>query len=124
MIKEKCFWKCAKAGPVIDGVINSYGKQVNFVKYNIATDEGFALGKKYQISGIPYVVVNKNTRIEYKDYNGHLPKLDTLLRESIDKALAGTDVTKETPTPEIAHEDRFDIIKWFFSILDKILGPT
>lgn len=108
--------KCIKAGPVIDDVINSYGEQVDFVKYNIGTDEGLAIGKKYQVSGIPYIVINKSIHIGYKDYDGHLPKLDTLLRESIDKALAGTDVGTDVGTEVITKNVTTDTEKITLSI--------
>ncbi len=78
--------KCAKASPVIDNVTTSYDDKVNFSKYNILTDEGLLLAKKYQLPGVPSVVVNKQTLIAYEDYEGNTSKLEMLLRDAIDKA--------------------------------------
>jgi len=78
--------KCAKASPVIDSVVNSYGARVNFSKYNILTDEGLALAKKYRLPGVPSVVINNEKLIAYEDYNGNTTRLEELLREGIEKA--------------------------------------
>lgn len=80
--------KCAKASPVIENVINSYGDKVVFTKYNVLTDEGLELAKKYQLPGIPAVVINKEKLIAYGDYNGDTAKLETILKEAIDSASA------------------------------------
>lgn len=87
--------KCAKAAPVIDSVVNSYGDNVSFSKYNILTDEGLSLAKKYQLPGVPSVVINEQKLISYADYDGNTTRLEELLRDSIEKASslpAGTQV--------------------------------
>lgn len=80
--------KCARASPVIENVVNSYGDNIVFSKHNILTDEGLALAKKYQLPGVPSVVINKDKGrlIAYGDYDGDTAKLEMLLREAIDGA--------------------------------------
>ncbi|VVB90351.1 Thiol:disulfide interchange protein DsbD [uncultured archaeon] len=90
--------KCAKAAPVIDSVVNSYADNVSFSKYNILTDEGLALAKKYQLPGVPSVVINEQKLISYADYDGNTTRLEELLRDSIEKASslpAGTQVRQK-----------------------------
>ncbi len=90
--------KCAKASPVIDNVVNSYGARVNFSKYNILTDEGLALAKKYTLPGVPSVLINNEKLIAYEDYNGNTTRLEELLRDAIEKASispAATNVSTE-----------------------------
>jgi cytochrome c biogenesis protein CcdA len=77
--------KCAKAAHVIDSVINSYGKNVSFSKYNILTDEGLSLARKYQLPGVPSVVINEQKLISYGDYEGNSTRLEEILRDSIEK---------------------------------------
>src|SRR5574341_624384 len=85
--------KCAKASPVIENVTASYGDRVNFSKYNVRTDEGLELARKYKLPGVPSVVVG-NKLITYEDYEGDTAKLETLLREAIDSASpAGTNAS-------------------------------
>ncbi len=81
--------KCSKASPIIDNVVNSYGGKVNFSKYNILTDEGLSLAKKYQLPGVPSVVINKEKLISYTDYEGNITRLEEILRDSIEKASPG-----------------------------------
>lgn len=78
--------KCAKAVPVIDSVVNSYGDNVSFSKYNILTDEGLSLAKKYQLPGVPSVVINEQKLISYGDYEGNTTRLEEMLREAIENA--------------------------------------
>ncbi len=78
--------KCAKAAPVIDDVVKSYGEPINFSKYNILTDEGLSLAKKYQLPGVPSVVVNEQKIISYGDYDGNTTRLEEILRDSIEEA--------------------------------------
>ncbi len=78
--------KCAKAAPVIESVVKSYGDRVSFSKYNILTDEGLTLATKYQIPGVPSVVINEQKLISYGDYEGNTTLLEEILRDSIEKA--------------------------------------
>jgi len=78
--------KCAKAAPVIDTVVNSYGDNVSFSKYNILTDDGLSLAKKYQLPGVPSVVINEHKLISYSDYEGNTTRLEEILREAIENA--------------------------------------
>ncbi|MCZ7357142.1 MAG: sulfite exporter TauE/SafE family protein [Candidatus Methanoperedens sp.] len=79
--------KCAKAAPVIDRVLKSYGDRVNFSKYNVLTDEGLLLAKNYQLPGVPSVVINGKKLISYGDYGGNTSQLEMRLREAIDTAI-------------------------------------
>ncbi len=81
--------KCEKATPVVENVISSYGGMVNFLKYN-ANEEGRELAIKYQIPGVPSVIINRDKErlISYENYGGDIAKLTTLLKEAIDKASA------------------------------------
>ncbi len=85
--------KCAKAAPVIDSVVKSYGDNVSFSKYNILTDEGLSLAKKYQLLGVPSVVINEQKLISYGDYDGNTTRLEEILRDSIDKASVSPAIT-------------------------------
>jgi len=78
--------KCAKAAPVIDSVVSSYGDNVSFSKYNILTDEGLSLATKYQLPGVPSVVINGQKLISYSDYEGNTTLLEEILKDSIEKA--------------------------------------
>lgn len=78
--------KCAKAAPVVDSVVTSYDKNVSFSKYNILTDEGLSLARKYQLPGVPSVVINEKKLISYSDYEGNTTLLEEILRDSIEKA--------------------------------------
>jgi cytochrome c biogenesis protein CcdA/thiol-disulfide isomerase/thioredoxin len=78
--------KCAKAAPVIDSVIKSYGDNVSFSKYNILTDKGLSLATKYQLLGVPSVVINEQKLISYSDYEGNTTLLEEILKNSIEKA--------------------------------------
>ncbi len=78
--------KCAKASPVVDSVVSSYGTRVNFSKHDVITDEGLFLAKKYQLPGVPAVVINKEKLISYADYEGNTTRLEELLRGSIENA--------------------------------------
>jgi cytochrome c biogenesis protein CcdA len=80
--------KCAKAAPLVDSVATSYGDNVSFLKYNILTDEGLSLAKKYQLPGVPSVVINEQKLISYKDYEGNLTLLEEILNDSIKKVSA------------------------------------
>ncbi len=77
--------KCAKAAPVVDSVISSYGDRVSFSKYNILTDEGLSLARKYQLPGVPSVVINEQKLISYSDYEGNTTLLEEILTDSIEK---------------------------------------
>jgi cytochrome c biogenesis protein CcdA len=79
--------KCEKATPVIENVIKTYGDRVIFLKYN-AYEEGRELAIKYQIPGTPSIIINKDKEklISYEDYGGDNAKLETILKEAIDKA--------------------------------------
>ncbi|MDO9098399.1 MAG: cytochrome c biogenesis protein CcdA [Candidatus Methanoperedens sp.] len=81
--------KCEKATPVIEAVISSYGGRVNFLKYN-ANEEGRELAIKYQIPGVPSLVINRDKErlISYESYGGDTAKLTVLLKEAIDKGSA------------------------------------
>jgi len=74
--------KCEKATPVVENAISSYGGG-NFLKYN-ANEEGRELAIKYQLPGVPSVVVNGERLIAYEDYNGDAAKLEVLLKEAIE----------------------------------------
>lgn len=78
--------KCAKSAPVIDSVVRSYGDNVSFSKYNVLTDEGLSLAKKYQLPGVPSVVINEQKLISYGDYEGDMTRLEEILREAIENA--------------------------------------
>ncbi len=78
--------KCAKAAPVVDSVVSSYGDRVSFSKYNILTDEGLSLARKYQLPGVPSVVINEQKLISYSDYEGNMTLLEEILTDSIEKA--------------------------------------
>jgi cytochrome c biogenesis protein CcdA len=78
--------KCAKAAPVVDSVVSSYGDRVSFSKYNILTDEGLSLARKYQLPGVPSVVINEQKLISYSDYEGNTTLLEEILTDSIEKA--------------------------------------
>ena len=78
--------KCAKAAPVINSVVNSYGDNVSFSKYNIITDEGLSLARKYQLPGVPSVVINEQKLISYGDYEGDMTRLEEILRKAIENA--------------------------------------
>ena len=78
--------KCAKAVPVVDSVVSSYGDIVSFSKYNILTDEGLSLARKYQLPGVPSVVINEQKLISYSDYEGNTTLLEEILTDSIEKA--------------------------------------
>lgn len=78
--------KCAKAAPVVDSVVTSYGDRVSFSKYNILTDEGLSLARKYQLPGVPSVVINEQKLISYSDYEGNTTLLEEILTDSIEKA--------------------------------------
>jgi cytochrome c biogenesis protein CcdA len=78
--------KCAKAVPVVDSVVTSYGDRVSFSKYNILTDEGLSLARKYQLPGVPSVVINEQKLISYSDYEGNTTLLEEILTDSIEKA--------------------------------------
>ncbi|MBE0522758.1 MAG: cytochrome c biogenesis protein [Methanosarcinales archaeon] len=75
--------KCAKVYPVIDKIIRSHGDGVSFSKYNVKTDEGLELARKYKIPGIPSIVINEKKLIAYDDYDGDVAELETLLNEAI-----------------------------------------
>ena len=85
--------KCAKAAPVIDSVVKSYGDNVSFSKYNILTDEGLSLATKYQLPGVPTVVINEQKLISYGDYDGNTTRLEEILRDSIDNASISPAIT-------------------------------
>jgi len=76
--------KCTKALPVIQEVVSSYESKIVFLRYNVLTDEGLKLARKYKLRGVPSVVINRKTIISYEDYNGNLTKLESLLREGIE----------------------------------------
>lgn len=78
--------KCAKAAPIIDSVVQSYGDNVSFSKYNVLADDGLSLAKKYQIPGVPSVVINEQKLISYEDYEGDMTRLEEILREGIENA--------------------------------------
>jgi cytochrome c biogenesis protein CcdA len=75
--------KCAKVYPTIDEIIVSHGDVVKFVKYNVKTDEGLELARKYKIPGIPSIVINEKKLIAYDDYSGDVTELETLLNDAI-----------------------------------------
>lgn len=78
--------KCSKAAPVIDSVVISYGQKVSFSKYNVLADDGLSLAKKYQLPGVPSVVINEQKLISYEDYEGDMTRLEEILREAIENA--------------------------------------
>lgn len=78
--------KCAKAAPVVDSVVESYGNNISFSKYNILTDEGLTLAKKYQLPGVPSIIINEQKLISYGDYEGNSSLLEQILRDSIELA--------------------------------------
>ena len=80
--------KCAKAAPVVDNVVTSYGDNVSFSKFNILTDDGLSLARKYQLPGVPSVVINEQNIISYSDYEGNTTLLEEIMRDSIEKASA------------------------------------
>ncbi len=87
--------KCAKASPVIDKVVDLYGDSVVFLKYNVLTDKGLELAKKYSLPGVPSVVINGEKLIAYGDYNGDTAKLEALLKEAIDSVSLSRSVPAE-----------------------------
>ncbi|HLB72308.1 MAG TPA: cytochrome c biogenesis protein CcdA [Candidatus Methanoperedens sp.] len=89
--------KCEKAFPVIERTVSSYGDRVNFSKYDIRADEGLQLAKKYQLPGVPSVVINKIRVISYEDYDGDTSKLETLLKEAIENIPASPVSNKIKP---------------------------
>lgn len=98
--------KCAKALPVIDNVVNSYGGGASFSQHNVLTDEGLGLARKYKLPGVPSVVINGKQLIAYVDYGGDIGKLEELLRKAIDEAstpetsatVAGRDMILSVPS--------------------------
>ena len=94
--------KCEKATPVIETVIGSYGKMVNFIKYN-SNEEGRSLAIEYQIPGTPSVIINKNPQklIYYESYNGDTLKLESILRSEIEKASRSTAISNVSPREKI-----------------------
>jgi cytochrome c biogenesis protein CcdA/thiol-disulfide isomerase/thioredoxin len=78
--------KCAQATPVVERVVNSYGKKVIFSKYNVLTSQGLELAKKYSLPGVPSIVINKEKLISYTDYNANTAKLEALLKAAIEGA--------------------------------------
>ncbi len=81
--------KCAKASPVIESVVSSY-IGINFSKHNILTNEGLSLAKKYQLPGVPSIVINGQKLISYSDYEGNTEKLEVILRDSIENSSQAT----------------------------------
>ncbi len=94
--------KCEKATPIIEKVMSSYGSMVNFKKYN-SNEEGRPLAIEYQIPGTPYVIINKNAQrlISYESYNGDTSKLESILRDEIEKASRSTVVSNVLPDEKI-----------------------
>ncbi|HIH44660.1 MAG TPA: cytochrome c biogenesis protein [Candidatus Methanoperedenaceae archaeon] len=78
--------KCEKASPVVESVVNSFGDNVTFSRYNVLTDEGLRLANKYRLPGVPAVVVNGQRIISYGDYDGNTARLEEILRDSIANA--------------------------------------
>jgi cytochrome c biogenesis protein CcdA len=88
--------KCAQATPVVEIVVNSYGERVVFSKYDVLTNEGLELAKKYRLPGVPSIVINKAKLIAYEDYNGDTARLEALLKEAIGSAsVSPTNVSTE-----------------------------
>lgn len=52
---------CRKLAPILDEVENELGVKVKFVK--IDTDENIDMAKKYQVSGLPTLLVFKNGEV-------------------------------------------------------------
>lgn len=75
--------KCAKVFPTIDKIVKYHGDEVTFSKYNVKTDEGLELARKYKIPGIPSIVINEKKLIAYDDYDGDVSELETLLNDAI-----------------------------------------
>jgi cytochrome c biogenesis protein CcdA len=75
--------KCAKVYPTIDKIIRSHGDGITFSKYNVKTDEGLELARKYKIPGIPSIVINEKKLIAYDDYGGDVAELERLLNDAI-----------------------------------------
>jgi len=79
--------KCEKATPVIEKLISSYGDRVSFLKYN-ANEEGREMAIRYQIPGVPSIIINRGRLISYESYSGDTAKLETLIKDAIDTASA------------------------------------
>ncbi|HUW67339.1 MAG TPA: cytochrome c biogenesis protein [Candidatus Nanoarchaeia archaeon] len=75
--------KCAKVYPTIDKILKTNSEGVTFLKYNVKTDEGLELARKYKIPGIPSIVINEKKQIAYDDYGGDVAELETLLNEAL-----------------------------------------
>ncbi|NJD52779.1 MAG: hypothetical protein FIB07_07920 [Candidatus Methanoperedens sp.] len=92
--------KCEQATPVVEALMKSYGSRVKFVKYN-AREEERDLAIQYSIPGTPSIVINKDSKnlISYDNYNGDTAKLESILKEAIDKA------TILQQAPEIVQSD-------------------
>jgi cytochrome c biogenesis protein CcdA len=86
--------KCAQASPVIESVVSSY-IGINFSKHNILTDEGLSLAKKYQLPGVPSIVINGQKLISYSDYEGNTSRLEFILRNSIENSSPATTITEQ-----------------------------
>ncbi len=86
--------KCAIASPVIERVVSSYSG-INFSKHNILTDEGLSLAKKYQLPGVPSIVINGQKLITYSDYEGDTEKLEVILRDSIENLSPATTMMEQ-----------------------------
>jgi len=94
--------KCEKATPVIETVMRSYGSMVNFIKYN-SNEEGRSLAIEYQIPGTPTVIINKNAQklISYESYNGDTSKLESILRDEIEKASTSSAISGVQPREKL-----------------------
>jgi len=60
--------------PVVNGLAQTYGDRIEFRSYNIATEEGQAWAKQYNLQGHPaYVLLDREGEPRWKGI-GVLPK--------------------------------------------------
>jgi cytochrome c biogenesis protein CcdA len=92
--------KCEQASPVIEDIVLHYS-EANLSVYEITSS--FILAKKYGVSVVPAVVINRSIVISYDDYNGDTILLEKLLSEAIEtaptnsyNAITGQDISKST----------------------------
>ncbi|HII01730.1 TPA: cytochrome C biogenesis protein [Methanosarcinaceae archaeon] len=94
--EEGCL-KCQQALPVVGQVVKSY-PNVNFSIYEIMSS--YTRMKEYGITTVPTIVVNRNTVITYRDYEGNETILKTLLEEAIETSTLPPLPAGEPPAEE------------------------
>jgi len=78
---------CIRASPVVERVAGDYQGKVVFRKYLIKSREGMEKAREYGVREIPTVVIG-GSLIGYRDYQDNLTRLESLLREEIERQLS------------------------------------